>query len=398
MQTQSHSTQTCTYAYAQIPSCLKIEKKQQKNVHAGFAAFEKLLDQIKSSARTAEDNKRPWLPVRALFDYDHTCDSMLPSQDVSLSFQYGDILVITNSDDPDWWQARKYGSDVSGLIPSKRKRERRERARQKTVMFHENPVAKEVEVQPFLKPKTRMSFRESLRRASTKRRKKLPISKGEVEVKSLMYVPSYTSVRLQKNDPTNPRPIVLAGPFKEVIGEALINHPSGKYVPCIPHTSRERRAEEVEGEDYYFVTKEKMEKDIADRKFIESGSHNGNLYGTSRQAVQAVIESGRHCVLDVSYRAIENLTEANMFPIVLFVRPLCPDHMRQVLPSATDEELEEALSAAIAEERQNSIKHTCWVPSYDSLEELVPHVLAMIEAQSTGDYWVPIPLSDCLKS
>ena len=41
---------------------------------------------------------------RALFDYDRTRDSCLPSQ--GLSFSYGDILHVINASDDEWWQAR----------------------------------------------------------------------------------------------------------------------------------------------------------------------------------------------------------------------------------------------------------------------------------------------------
>lgn len=64
-----------------------------------------------------------FLTHRALFDYDKTKDSGLPSQ--GLSFQYGDILHVTNASDDEWWQARKLNAvgdeEGRGVIPSKRR-------------------------------------------------------------------------------------------------------------------------------------------------------------------------------------------------------------------------------------------------------------------------------------
>uniref|UniRef100_A0A8C0N983 SH3 domain-containing protein n=1 Tax=Canis lupus familiaris TaxID=9615 RepID=A0A8C0N983_CANLF len=84
------------------------------------------------SLRTSEKRS---LYVRALFDYDRTRDSCLPSQ--GLSFSYGDILHVINASDDEWWQARlvtPHGeSEQIGVIPSKKRVEKKERARLKTV-------------------------------------------------------------------------------------------------------------------------------------------------------------------------------------------------------------------------------------------------------------------------
>lgn len=60
---------------------------------------------------------------RALFDYDKTKDSGLPSQ--GLNFKFGDILHVINASDDEWWQARQVTpdgeSDEVGVIPSKRR-------------------------------------------------------------------------------------------------------------------------------------------------------------------------------------------------------------------------------------------------------------------------------------
>lgn len=61
--------------------------------------------------------------------------------------------------------------------------------------------------------------------------------------------------------------------------------------PSPADTTRPRRENEVDGQDYHFVvSREQMEKDIQDNKFIEAGQFNDNLYGTSIQSVRAVAE------------------------------------------------------------------------------------------------------------
>jgi len=60
---------------------------------------------------------------RALFYYDPSKDSGLPGR--GLSFNFGDILHVTNASDDEWWQARKLIPESSdeglGIIPSKKR-------------------------------------------------------------------------------------------------------------------------------------------------------------------------------------------------------------------------------------------------------------------------------------
>ena len=80
------------------------------------------------------------LYVRALFDYDPSKDSGLPGK--GITFHYGDILHVTNASDDEWWQARRVMLDGVeedlGIIPSKKRVERKERARQRRVNFGKN--------------------------------------------------------------------------------------------------------------------------------------------------------------------------------------------------------------------------------------------------------------------
>lgn len=77
------------------------------------------------------------------------------------------------------------------------------------------------------------------------------------------------------------------------LGQVIVLGPQSiSFLP--PDTTRPRRDNEVDGQDYHFVvSREQMEKDIQDNKFIEAGQFNDNLYGTSIQSVRAVAERVR---------------------------------------------------------------------------------------------------------
>ncbi|XP_036319012.1 disks large 1 tumor suppressor protein [Rhagoletis pomonella] len=83
------------------------------------------------------------LYVRALFDYDPNRDDGLPSR--GLPFRHGDILHVTNASDDEWWQARRVLGDSEdeqiGIVPSKRRWERKMRARDRSVKFQGHAAA-----------------------------------------------------------------------------------------------------------------------------------------------------------------------------------------------------------------------------------------------------------------
>ncbi|GAA6073476.1 discs large homolog 1-like protein isoform X1 [Tachysurus ichikawai] len=93
---------------------------------------------ISSGSGSLRTSQKRSLYVRALFDYDKTKDSGLPSQ--GLNFKFGDILHVVNASDDEWWQARQVTAkgevEEMGVIPSKRRVEKKERARLKTVKFN----------------------------------------------------------------------------------------------------------------------------------------------------------------------------------------------------------------------------------------------------------------------
>lgn len=68
------------------------------------------------------------------------------------------------------------------------------------------------------------------------------------------------------------------------------------YSMCslVSDTTRPKRDYEVDARDYHFVvSREQMEKDILEHKFIEAGQYNNHLYGTSVQSVREVAEKVR---------------------------------------------------------------------------------------------------------
>lgn len=81
-------------------------------------------------------------------------------------------------------------------------------------------------------------------------------------------------------------------------------------------TTRPKRDYEVDGRDYHFViSREQMEKDIQEHKFIEAGQYNDNLYGTSVQSVRFVAE--RVCSPTIMHLPCQRVTGGKLHSLVI---------------------------------------------------------------------------------
>ncbi|XP_075404805.1 disks large homolog 2 isoform X9 [Tenrec ecaudatus] len=324
---------------------------------------------MSSGSGSLRTNQKRSLYVRAMFDYDKSKDSGLPSQ--GLSFKYGDILHVINASDDEWWQARRVtlegDSEEMGVIPSKRRVERKERARLKTVKFNAKPGVID--------------------------------SKGDIPglgddgygTKTLRgqedFILSYEPVTRQEINYT--RPVIILGPMKDRINDDLISEFPDKFGSCVPHTTRPKRDYEVDGRDYHFViSREQMEKDIQEHKFIEAGQYNDNLYGTSVQSVRFVAERGKHCILDVSGNAIKRLQVAQLYPIAIFIKPRSLEPLMEMNKRLTEEQAKKTYDRAIKLEQEFGEYFTAIVQG-DTLEDIYNQCKLVIEEQSGPFIWIP---------
>ncbi|XP_078403126.1 disks large homolog 3 isoform X4 [Cetorhinus maximus] len=185
------------------------------------------------------------------------------------------------------------------------------------------------------------------------------------------------------------RPIIILGPMKDRINDDLISEFPNKFGSCVPHTTRSRRENEIDGQDYHFVTsREQMEKDIQDNKFIEAGQYNDNLYGTSIQSVRAVAERGKHCILDVSGNAIKRLQLALLYSIAIFIKPRSVQSLMEMNKRQTEEQATKTFDKALKLEQEFGEFFTAIVQG-DSLEEIYNKIKQVIEEQSGPYIWIP---------
>uniref|UniRef100_A0A8C7KJ05 Disks large homolog 1 n=1 Tax=Oncorhynchus kisutch TaxID=8019 RepID=A0A8C7KJ05_ONCKI len=355
---------------------------------------EQMMNSSISSGSLRTSQKRT-LYVRALFDYDRAKDSGLPSQ--GLNFHFGDILHVVNASDDEWWQARQvtHEGEVEevGVIPSRRRVEKKERARLKTVKFNARQSFND-------KRKKNLFSRKFPFYNKSKEHSEQETSDADQHVTSnasdseSSYRKSWCC-RVVTVDPScvcpvnYTRPVIILGPMKDRINDDLISEFPDKFGSCVPHTTRPKRDYEVDARDYHFVvSREQMEKDIQDHKFIEAGQYNNHLYGTSVQSVREVAEKGKHCILDVSGNAIKRLQSTMLYPIAIFIKPKSVENILEMNKRLTEDQGRKTFDRAMKLE-QEFTEHFTAIVQGDSLEEIYNTVKRIIEEQSGPFIWVP---------
>ncbi|XP_044225635.1 disks large homolog 2 isoform X13 [Thunnus albacares] len=341
---------------------------------------------MSSGSGSLRTNQKRSLYVRALFDYEKSKDSGLPSQ--GLSFRYGDILHVINASDDEWWQARRVtphgDSEEMGVIPSKRRVERKERARLKTVKFNAKPGSFDSKGSFNDKRKKNFIF---TRKFPFYKNKEGEQDGSDSDRSQEDVILSYEPVMRQEINYA--RPIIILGPMKDRINDDLISEFPDKFGSCVPHTTRPKRDYEVDGRDYHFVmSREQMEKDIQEHKFIEAGQYNDNLYGTSVQSVKYVAERGKHCILDVSGNAIKRLQVAQLYPIAIFIKPKSIDSLMDMNKRLTEEQAKKTFDRAMKLEQEFGEFFTALVQG-DTLEDIYNHCKQVIEEHSGPYIWIP---------
>nr|CAD2166661.1 unnamed protein product [Meloidogyne enterolobii] len=382
-----------------------------------FQNFEQKLERLKAEMILMQQQQlqqQPYIQqqqqqtdfyVRALFDNEPSRDTGLPHR--SLSFRYGDILHVLNATDDDWWTARRVMDNLSGeegpegIIPSRKRVEKRERQRRKQVNFNagsqslgRNSTTSGASAAGLGGMEGRRGSRSQLSFSRkfpfVKSTEKLNEYNSDGAENALVDEPIHSYKIVQMKQISYIRPVIILGALKDRINDELVTQNPERFSSCVPHTSRPVRDGEVNGRDYYFVTKAEMERDIKNNLFIEAGQFQNNLYGTSIAAVREVADSGRHCILDVSGNAIRRLQDAaRIYPISIFVKPFSYQQLRDWSDQQlTDEDALKQYERCQRQEQNFGDLFTSIITG-QTADEIYARVLRIINEQSSNDIWVP---------
>ncbi|MFT3957011.1 MAG: guanylate kinase [Piscinibacter sp.] len=99
----------------------------------------------------------------------------------------------------------------------------------------------------------------------------------------------------------------------------------------ISHTTRAPRGQEQHGREYHFIAEPEFRAKIAAGDFFEWAEVHGNLYGTSREAIESRIAGGQDVVLEIDWQGAVQIKKLFRHAVLIFILPPSWDELRQRL-------------------------------------------------------------------
>ncbi len=118
--------------------------------------------------------------------------------------------------------------------------------------------------------------------------------------------------------------VVISGPSgvgKGTVRKALFEMPNHNLVYSVSMTTRKQRPGEVDGKDYYFVSKEEFEDKIKNGKLLEHAEFVGNYYGTPLDKVNERLNDGQEVVLEIEVEGAQQVKEKMPDCVMIFIAP-----------------------------------------------------------------------------
>lgn len=158
----------------------------------------------------------------------------------------------------------------------------------------------------------------------------------------------------------------------------------GDFQFSVSATTRPPRPSEIDGREYYFVTRERFEEMIRKGEFLEYDEHNSNYYGTLRRQAEEKMESGP-VLLDIEPMGAAQVRRSAPDAVLIFVMPPNMEELERRLRDRKDtpeDQIEMRLERAVWEMEQR--KWYDYVVVNDELPRCVDEVLAII-ARECGE-------------
>jgi len=176
--------------------------------------------------------------------------------------------------------------------------------------------------------------------------------------------------------------IVISGPSgvgKSTICKQVIERFDNVYL-SVSVTTREKKAGEQEGKDYFFVSHDEFRKQINAKNFLEYAEVFGNLYGTPKDKTEQALNAGKIVLLEIDVQGAQQVKKIYPDARLIFIMP--PKHReleKRIVGRGRDDEKDvEKRLAGAGLEIAAGWQHYDFMVINDKLEQAVEEVVQII--------------------
>ena len=170
--------------------------------------------------------------------------------------------------------------------------------------------------------------------------------------------------------------IVISGPSgvgKGTICKRIMESINAKY--SVSTTTRSPREGEVDGVDYFFVSKDEFRDKISKGEFLEYNIYNDNYYGTSKNVINEIINKGINVILEIDVNGANNIKKLYPEALLIYIAPPSMEVLRErLIERGTEDEDVIQKRLAIAKEELKRIDFYDVVVINDDLDKATMEV------------------------
>lgn len=174
----------------------------------------------------------------------------------------------------------------------------------------------------------------------------------------------------------------FSGAGKGTLMKALLSQYKEQYALSISATTRAPRTGELDGQEYFFRTKDEFEQMIAEDALIEYANYVGNYYGTPRNYVYEQMDAGKDVILEIEIQGALKVKEKFPETLLLFVTPPTAVELEARLrgrKTETEQVIHDRLKRAM--EEAEYMEAYDYILVNDSLEDCVENMHHLIQSQ-----------------
>ena len=196
----------------------------------------------------------------------------------------------------------------------------------------------------------------------------------------------------KKSDYINKLLIIISSPSgagKTSVCKKIINIDK-KIKLSISYTTRSPRDNEINGNDYFFISSENFNNKILDKDFLEYAKVFGNYYGTSQKKVEEILSNNFDVLFDIDWQGATQILNSNLAKIVtIFLVPPSKEAVLERLKKRSKETGDDNNSIQKRMlEFENEMMHAneySYVVTNDDIEECTKEVIKIIENERIGN-------------